>query len=134
MGPAALKKGDDNGHDHRGAAHENARNGWFRGAFGGDHGEVEADHADGREQREAPPPACREPPQRCRATPSDQRQEQHAGETVAKELTPRVRVVAQDAVGGEGASDEDAGEGGEQRPAEGGGVHDGDATKGGGPV
>lgn len=48
------QEGDDNGHDHRGAAHEHARNGWFRGAFGGDHGEVEADHADGREQREAP--------------------------------------------------------------------------------
>lgn len=131
---AALLKGYDNGHDHRGAAHEDAGNRRFRRTFGGEHREVEADHADGREQREAPPLACREPAQRRRATPADQRQQQDAGETVAEELAARVRVVTQDAVGGEGASDEDAGEGGERRAPSGGGVHDGDAMKRHGPV
>lgn len=133
MRTTALLKGYDNGHDDRGAAHEDARNGRFRRAFGGDHREVEPDHADSREQREAPPLTHREPPQRARATPADQRQEQYKGEAVAQELAARVRVLAQQAVGGEGASDEDAGEGGEQRAPGGGGVHDGDAMKGRGP-
>ncbi|GGN52274.1 hypothetical protein GCM10011579_009090 [Streptomyces albiflavescens] len=133
MGTASLLKGHENGHDHWGAAHEDARNCRFRRAFGGDHRQIEADHADGREQGEAAPLARVEPAQGHRATPADQRQEQDAGETVAEELATRIRVEPQDAVGGEGASDEDAGEGGEQR-APGGGVHDGDAMKGRGPV
>ena len=75
-----------------------------------------------------------EAPQRRRAAPADQRQQQQAGEAVAQELAARVRVVAQDAVGGEGGADEDTGEGGEQGPSDGGGVHGRDAMKGGGPV
>jgi hypothetical protein len=73
---AALLKRDDNGHDHRGAAHEDARNRRFRRAFGGDDRQVEGDHADGRQQREAPPLTRRQPPQRGRAAPADQGQEQ----------------------------------------------------------
>lgn len=105
MGPTALQKGYENGHDDRGAAYEDTRYRGFRGAFGRDHGEVEADHSDGSEQREPCPLGRRQSAQGCRAAPSDQGQEQQKGEAVADELAARVRVVAQDAVGGEGASD-----------------------------
>jgi len=130
---AALLEWDEDSHDDRGAAYEDTRYRGFRGVFGGDHGEVEADHADGREQREACPLARRQRAQGCRAAPSDQREEQQAGEAVAQELAARVRVVAEDAVGGEGCSDEDGGESREQGPAR-GDVHGSDATKDGGPV
>ncbi len=132
MGPAALQEGHENGHGDRGTAYEDTRYRGFRRAFGGDHGEVEADHADGREEREPYPLTRHQSAQGRRAAPSDQGQEQQTREAVAQELTTRVRIVAQDAVGGEGASDEDAGEGGEQGSA-GGGVHGCDAMKGGGP-
>ncbi|GAA0296313.1 hypothetical protein GCM10009540_14320 [Streptomyces turgidiscabies] len=108
--------------------------------FGGDDGQVEADHTDGREQRETDPLAGAERPQRGAAAPADQRQEQQTGQAVAQELAARVRVVAEDAVGGEGAADEDGGQGGEKGPARGGdvggagdGVHAGDARQCGGP-
>ncbi|GGK82971.1 hypothetical protein GCM10010094_50100 [Streptomyces flaveus] len=133
MGPTAVQEGHEHGHQHRGAAHEDSRNRRFRGAFGGEHGEVEADHADGREQREPYPLPCGQPAQGRHAATSDQGQEQQAGEAVAQELAARVRVFAQDAVGGEGASDEDAGQGGEQGAA-GGDVHGGDAMDTTGPV
>ena len=54
-GSASVQQRHENGHDDRRAAHEDAGDGRFRGAFGGEHGEVEADHADGREQRETRP-------------------------------------------------------------------------------
>lgn len=133
MGPAALQEGDQDGDDDRDAAYEDPRYRGFRGVFGGDHGEVEADHADRREQREAYPLAQCQHAQRGRAAPSDQGQEQQEGEAVAQELAARVRIVAEDAVGGEGSSDEDGGEGGEQGPAR-GDVHTSDAMKDGGPV
>ncbi|GHA37387.1 hypothetical protein GCM10010372_41900 [Streptomyces tauricus] len=134
MGSAALQEGDDNGDGDGRAAYEDTRYGGFRGVLRGDDGEVEADHADGREQRETCPLTGRQRPQGCRAAPSDQRQEQQAGEAVPHELAARVGVVAEDAVGGEGAADEDGCEGREQGPAGGGDVHGSDAMKEGGPV
>ncbi|BCL32247.1 hypothetical protein GCM10017557_71060 [Streptomyces aurantiacus] len=131
MGPAALQEGNEDGHGDRGAAYEDTRYRGFRGTFRGDHGEVEADHADGRQQRETHPSARCQHAQGCRAAPSDEREEQQAGEAVTQELAARVRVVAEDAVGGEGASDKDGGERREQHPAGpacGGGVHGSDAT------
>jgi len=50
LGTTALQERHDHRHDHRGAAHEDSRYRRFRGAFGGDHREVEADHADSGEQ------------------------------------------------------------------------------------
>lgn len=132
--PTALLERHENRHEDRGAAHEDARDRRFGRALGGDHSEVEADHADGREQREAPPLAGRHPPQRGGAAPADQGQQKDTGEAVAQELAARVRIVAEDAVGGEGTSDEDTGEGGEQGAPKGGGVHDRDAMKVCGPV
>jgi hypothetical protein len=64
LGSASVEQRHENGHQHGGAAHEDARDGWFSGAFGGDDGEVEADHAHGGEKREAGPltgPECRQP-------------------------------------------------------------------------
>ncbi|GAB2964899.1 hypothetical protein GCM10023080_027730 [Streptomyces pseudoechinosporeus] len=133
MGPTAVQERHEYGHQHRGAAHEDSRNRRLRGAFGGEHGEVEADHADGRDQREPYPLSYRQPAQGRHAASADQGQEQQTGEAVAQELAARVRVFAQDAVGGEGASDKDAGQGGEQGTA-GGGVHGGDAMNATGPV
>lgn len=134
MWPTAFLERDENRHEDRGAAHEDARDRRFGRALCGDHREVEADHPDGREQGEAPPLAGREPPQRGGTAPADQGQQKDTGEAVAQELTSRVRIVAEDAVGGEGTSDEDTGEGGEQGAPNGGGVHDRDAMKGRGPV
>jgi hypothetical protein len=129
-----LLKRHEYGDDDRGAPHEDAGNRRFGRALGGEHREVEADHADGRDQREAPPPAACEPPQRGGTAPAHEGQQKGTREAVAQELTARVRVVAKDAVGREGSSDEDAGEGGEERAPDGGGVHEGDATNGPGPV
>lgn len=133
MGSAPVERRDDDGHHDRGAAHEDAWNGRLRGALGGDDGHVEANHADGGEQCEAAPRAGPERPQPGRGASPGEGQEQQAGESVAEELTARVRVVAKLAVGGEGRADEDTGEPCEQRSA-GGGVHGSDARKGGGPV
>ncbi|BBC38219.1 hypothetical protein SGFS_095130 [Streptomyces graminofaciens] len=134
LGVPAVQQRYEDGDDHRGAAHEHARHRRFRGAFGGEDGEVEADHADGRDEGEPGPLPCGQTPQRCRAAAADEREQQDAGQGVAEELAARVRVVAEDAVGGEGGADEDAGERGEEGAAGGGGVHDGDARKAGGPV
>lgn len=134
MWTTTLLKRHEHGHDDRGAAHEYAGDRRFGRALGGEHREVEADHADGRDQHEAPPLADGELPQLGGAAPAEEGQQKDTGEAVAQELAARVRVVAKDAVGGEGTSDEHAGEGGEQCAPGGGGVHDGDAMKGGGPV
>lgn len=133
MWTTAPLKRHENGDDDRGTAHEDAGDRRFGRPLGGEHREVEADHADGRDQREAPPLAGGEPTQRGGTAPADERQQKDTGEAVAQELAARVRVVAKDAVGGERSSDEDTGEGGEQR-APGGGVHEGDAMKERGPV
>ncbi|GED88307.1 hypothetical protein TNCT6_53920 [Streptomyces sp. 6-11-2] len=133
-GPASLQYGNDDRHHHGGAAHEDPRYRRLGAAFGGEHGQVEADHADRREQREPDPLAGCEPPQPGRCVPPGERQEQQAGQAIAQELAARVRVVAEDAVGGEGRPDEDAGERGEQGAARGGGVHGSDARRRGGPV
>jgi hypothetical protein len=129
----AVEERDDDRHRHGSAAHEDARYGRLGGALGGDDGQVEADHAYSREQRQPGPPAGREPAQALRRPAAGEREEQHSGQSVAQELAARVRVVAEQAVGGEGASDEHAGECGEQGAAT-GGVHDGDARDRGGPV
>lgn len=118
MWPHSAQQGNQYGdHDGR-ASHEDAGYRGFGGAFRGEHREVEADHADGGEQRESAPLARREPPQRAQAALPEQWQEQQARDGVADELAAGVRVVAQDAVGGEGAAHEDAGEGGEQGASE----------------
>jgi hypothetical protein len=133
-GPTTLQERDDDRHHHGRAADEDARYRRFRGALGGDDREVEADHAHGGQQREAGPLAERERPQPGRGPRAGQRDEQHAGQAVAQELAARVRVLTQDAVGGEGPSDEDTGECGEQGSPRGGGVHGSDARERGGPV
>lgn len=130
---AALLERYEHRDDDGGTAHEDAGHRRFGRALCGEHGEVEADHADGRDERESPPLADREPPQRGGRAPADEGQQKDTGEAVAQELAARVRIVAQDAVGGEGTSDEDTGEGGEQRAPGGGGVHDYDAMNGRGP-
>lgn len=123
----------DDGDHHGRAAHEDSRNRGFRTAFGSDDGDVEPDHADRRQKREADPLAGREAPQRSTSAPAGERDEQQTGQGVPQELAARAGVVAEDAVGGEGTADEDTGERGEQGAA-GGGVHDGDARKPRGPV
>lgn len=133
MGATPVDEGHDNGHHDRRAADEDTGDGGLGRTFRRDDGHVEADHADGREQREAGPLPGRECPQPGRRAAPHQRHEQQAGEAVAQELAARVRVVAQDAVGGEGRADEDAGECGEERSAGGGGVHGNDARERGGP-
>lgn len=134
MRAAAVQEGDEDGHDHRRAADEHAGDGGLRGAFGGQDGQVETDHADGGEHCEARPLTGRERPQPGSGAAAGERDQQHAGERVAQELAAGVRVVAEQAVGGEGSSDEDTGERGEQGAARGGGVHGSDARNGGGPV
>ncbi|GAA3836614.1 hypothetical protein GCM10022403_081480 [Streptomyces coacervatus] len=134
MRPAALQDGDDDGHHHGRASHEDSGHRRFRGALGRDHRQVEADHADGGEQRETGPLAGREQPQPRRRSRAREWDEQQTGEAVAQELAARVRVVAQDAVRGEGPADQDTGECGEEGSAGGGGVHGSDARQRGGPV
>jgi len=102
--------------------------------FGGDDSQVETDHADGCEECESGPLTWRERPQPgCRVL-SGEGEQQQAGEAVAQELAARVRVVAENAVGGEGRADEDAGEGGKWGAAGGGCGHEGDARERDGPV
>ncbi|GAA2479216.1 hypothetical protein GCM10010276_14680 [Streptomyces longisporus] len=134
MGAAAVQERDDNGYGHGRAAHEDAGHRRFRGALGRDDGQVEADHADGGEQGEAGPLAGREPPQPRRRSRAGQGQKQQTGEAVAEELAARVRVVAEDAVRGEGPAHEHTGEGGEEGSSGGGGVHGSDARQRRGPV
>ncbi|KUL80041.1 hypothetical protein ADL34_03870 [Streptomyces sp. NRRL WC-3605] len=134
MRAAAVQERDEDGHGHGGAADEDAGDGGFRRTFGGEDGEVETEHADGGEHPEARPLADGERAQPRGGAAPGERDQQQAGERVAQELAARVGVVAEQAVGGEGSSDEDAGERGEQRAARGGGVHGSDARKGGGPV
>jgi hypothetical protein len=128
-----VQKGHDHGNDHGRAADEDSGNRRFGGALGGDHGEVEADHADRREHDEAGPLTRRERAQPGRGVPPGEGDEQETGEAVAKELAAGVRVVAEEAVGGEGPADEDAGERGEKGSARGGGVHGSDVRKRRGP-
>ncbi len=118
----ALRQGDQDGHGDRGAAHEDARHRRFRRALGGEHGDVEADHADRREQPEPHPQTYGEPAQGCHAAPAEEREQEEARQAVAEELATRVGVVAQNAVGGERAADEDAGESGEKRSPHSGGM------------
>jgi hypothetical protein len=134
LGPAPVQQRDDHGHDHGSAAHEHARDGWFGRAFRGEDGQIEADHADAGEQRQTEPVAERKRPQAGRRSRPGQRDEQDEGQAVAQKLAARVRVVAEDAVGGEGPSDEDAGERGEESSTRGGGVHARDAREDSGPV
>ncbi|GAA4053944.1 hypothetical protein GCM10022233_26670 [Streptomyces shaanxiensis] len=129
-----VQQGDDDGHDHGRAADEDTGNRRFGGALGRDDGQVEADHAHGRQRRETDPLTRGERPQPGRGVTSGQGDEQETGEGVAQELAAGVRVLAEQAVGGEGASDEDAGEGGEEGTACGGGVHGSDARNRRGPV
>jgi len=133
LGTAAPKERDDDGHHHGRASHEDARHRRFRGALGREDGQVEADHADGGEQGEAGPVAGPEQPQPHRRSRAGQRDEQQTGEAVAEALAARVRVVAKDAVRGEGPADQDTGECGE-KGSTGGGVHGSDARQRRGPV
>lgn len=88
MWTTPLLKRYEHRDDDRGAAHEDAGDCRFRRALGGEHREVEADHADGRDQREAPPLADGEPPQRGGAAPADEGQQKDTGEPVTQELAP----------------------------------------------
>lgn len=54
------------------------------------------------------------------AAPVQEGQEQQGRETVSHRLAAGVRIVAEDAVGGEGGTYEGAGEGGEKGSAQGG--------------
>lgn len=134
LGTAAVQERNDDGHHHGRASHEDAGHRRFRGAFGRDDGQVEADHPDCGEQGETGPLAGREQPQPRRRSRPGQREQQQTGEAVAQELAARVRVVAKDAVRGEGPADEDTGERGEEGSAGGGGVHGSDARQRRGPV
>lgn len=133
MRAAPVQERDEHGHHDRRAAHEHPRDGGLCAAFGGEDGQVEADHADGREQGQAAPLAGPEPAQPPARVPSGERGEEQAGQPVAQELAAGVRIVAQDAVGGEGPADEHTGESGEEG-AVACGVHDGDAREVSGPV
>lgn len=131
--PPPVQQGHDHGHHHRRAADEDTGDRRFGRPLGGDDGQVEADHADGGEDDEAGPLTPGERAQPGRGAPSGERDEQETGEAVAQELAAGVRVVAEQAVGGEGSSDEDAGERGEEGTAHGGGVHGSDARNRRGP-
>lgn len=122
-GASAVQEGHEHGDDHRGAADEDAGDGRLGGAFRGEDGQVEADHSYGGEQGDPAPLAAGQFPQRCGAAAAEEGQEEQAGKAVADCLAPRVRIVAEDTVGGEGTADQDTGEGGEQRPSYGCGVH-----------
>jgi hypothetical protein len=112
-GSAAVQERYQDG-DHDGcAADEDARYGGLRGALGGEHGEVEADQADGGQGGEADPRGGGQGV----GTPVHHGQEEQAGEPPAEDLAARVRAGAEDAVGGEGGADEDAGEGREEGAA-----------------
>ncbi|GGT94828.1 hypothetical protein GCM10010272_44800 [Streptomyces lateritius] len=73
-------------------------------------------------------------PERSEPRRAEERQQEQAGGAVTQGLSPRVRVVAEEAVGGEGGTDEGVGEGHQERPAQGVRVHAPDVTNAGGPV
>ncbi len=112
-----FKERHEDGDDDRSAPYEDTRYGRFRRPFRGQDGHVEADHAHGRKEGEASPLTARQPPQGGGPASAEPGQKEQAGQSVADELAAGVRVVAQQTVGGEGAPDEEAGEGREQRPA-----------------
>ncbi len=123
-------------HDRR-AAHEDARNSWFRRLFGRQDRQVEPDHAHCGEQRDPPPLAAGETPEPGRrgvGIAAQDRDEQERGETVSECLATRERVVAEDAVGREGCPHQHTREGREEGPAQRGCVHGPDARVGVGPV
>ncbi len=132
--PPSLRQGDQDRHDDRRAAHQDPGHGGFGRALGGQDRHIEADHPDRRQQPEPPPLTGRERAHPAQGAGSGQRDEEQTGEAVPEELATRVRIVAEHAVGGEGGADEDAGERGEQGAARGGGVHENDVRKSGGPV
>lgn len=118
-GAAAVQQGHQYGDDHRGTADEDTRDRGFGGAFRREDGQVEADHANSGEHGHPAPLSVRQLPQRGRATPAQEGEQEQAGEAVAQSLAARVRVGAEDTVGGEGTAHEDAGEGREERPSRG---------------
>ncbi|GGY28250.1 hypothetical protein GCM10010299_38190 [Streptomyces tanashiensis] len=133
-GPAALGQRDQDGDYHRGAADQDAGDGGFGGPLGGEDGEVEADHADGRQGGQPQPVTGGQEPQRSESAAAEQREEEQTGGAVAERLPTRVRVGAEQAVGGEGGTDEGVGEGHQEDPAQGVRVHASDARKRRGPV
>ncbi|OAR27255.1 hypothetical protein A8W25_03055 [Streptomyces sp. ERV7] len=114
-GPPPVEQRHEDRHHDRCAPDEDTGDGGLGRALGGQHRQVEAHHADGGDQREPPPLRRAEAAERGGAAPADQREQQQAREAVAQGLTTRVRIVAEDAVGGEGPADEEAGDGGERR-------------------
>jgi hypothetical protein len=132
-GPATLGQRDEDRDDDRGAADEDAGDGGLGGPLGGEDGEVEADHADGRERGEPQPVAGGQEPQRGEPVTAEQREEEQACGAVPKGLSTRVRVGAEQAVGGEGGTDEGVGEGHQEDPAQGVRVHASDARERCGP-
>lgn len=123
-GPSAVQERYEHGDDDGRAADEHARNSRLRGAFRGQDREIESDHADRGEHGEPYPLRPAEGPQRRERRPAaEQREQEQAGQGVAQRLTTRVRIVPEDAVGGEGGADEEVGEADEQRPAQGIRVH-----------
>lgn len=117
---ASLQHRHEDAHDDGRAADENAWNRWFRRLFGGQHGQVEPDHADCREKSEPAPLASGEGTERSEAGASvsaQQRYEQECGQAIAQCLASGIRIVAQHAVGREGSSHEDTGKGCEEYPA-----------------
>lgn len=62
-------------------------------------------------------PGGQEPQRGEAAAASEQGKQEEAGGRIAQRLAARVRVVTEQAVGGEGGADEGVGEGDEQYPA-----------------
>lgn len=118
-----FQEGHKEGHDNRRASYEDTRYGRFRRSFRSQNRHVETDHPHGREKREAAPLAGAQASQRPRAARAQQGDEKQTREAVADELASQVWVVAQHTVGGEGAADEETGEGRGQRSSRGVHVH-----------
>lgn len=114
-GPPPVGQRHQDRHNDRRASDEHPRNGRLGRAFGGQHRQVEAHHADGGDQRQPAPTGRAETAQRGRSAPAEQREQQQSGQSVAEGLAARVRIAAEDAVGGEGPADQEAGDGGERR-------------------
>ncbi|GAA3051094.1 hypothetical protein GCM10017562_13050 [Streptomyces roseofulvus] len=74
-----------------------------------------------------------EPSQRSEPSPAEKGEQEQTGGTVTEGLSARVRVVAEQTVGGEGSADEGVGEGHEQDSAQGVRVHGPDAREQSGP-